>query len=146
MKHFGRRQLGGPNQLTDVRPYRTRVCWISTRPRPASDHLKGWGRLIHDTSHWVFQKRHPSFRPHDGGHAALEREMAAYASDKGWLQGALRPPVKVALPAADRDRAKLQRIEAGILRWTSKAKRAETALKKLRRQQKYYAAKCVDSV
>jgi hypothetical protein len=63
--------------------YRARMCWASTKP--TTGHHKGWGRMIHDASHRVFRWRHPSFKPHDGGHATLEREMAEYVMRKGWL-------------------------------------------------------------
>lgn len=82
-RHFGRRALGSPNQLWNVAPIRTRRCWVS--PRPTTGHLRGWGRLIHDVAHIVFRHRHPSFRPHAGGHAQLEREVAEYVVAKGWL-------------------------------------------------------------
>lgn len=36
---------------------------------------------------------------------------------------------------------KLSKIEAAMKRWTSKRKRAETALKKLKKQQAYYLKK-----
>ena len=44
-----------------------------------------------------------------------------------------------AKPPVDRQARELPRIEAGIQRWTTKAKRAETALKKLRKRRAYYA-------
>src|SRR5215510_11868328 len=38
-----------------------RRCWISTRALPASQLNRGWARLIHDISHRIFARRHPSF-------------------------------------------------------------------------------------
>ena len=91
-RHFGAKALGGPNMLYDARWRRpTRRCWIS--PRPTKGHDKGWGRLIHDASHIIFRRRHPSFRPHDGGHARLEREIAQYVVAQGWLTGSLKTKV-----------------------------------------------------
>jgi hypothetical protein len=88
VRHFGRIGLGSPNQRwhADLARWgwtKGRRVWISSKP--TTDHYKGWGRLIHDVSHLVFRYRHPSFKPHDGGHATLEREMAEYAVAKGWL-------------------------------------------------------------
>ena len=111
-----------------------RKCWLS--PRPTTGHHRGWGRLIHDVSHWIFERRHPGFRPHAGGHARLEREIAAYVVGCGWLAGALvkaQPPTSRADELADR----LARIEARIARWEGKRKRAETALRKLAVRRRY---------
>lgn len=111
-----------------------RRCWASTKP--SSGHGNGWGRMIHDASHEIFEVRHPRARPHDGGHATLEREMAAYVEARGWLVQTAKPVT----PKLDAT-AKLARIEAAIIRWNAKRKRAETALKKLHRKAKYYRGK-----
>lgn len=114
---------------------RARVCWASTIPRPGNDPNKGWPRLIHDVSHSIFRRRHPSFRPHDGGHATLEREIAEYVVAQGWMiDHALMPKGKPKPLKADAHAAKLARIEAAIVRWTAKQRRAENALRKLKRQ------------
>jgi hypothetical protein len=105
---------------------KARVCWAATKP--TTGHHKGWGRLVHDASHKIFQHRHPNARPHDGGHAALEREMAQYVVARGWLE----PKAKPARPSTiERRTARLARTEAALIRWESKRKRAETAIKKL---------------
>jgi hypothetical protein len=106
--------------------------WISTKP--TTGHHKGWGRLIHDVSHIVFARRHPSFRPHDGGHAALEREVAEYVVAKGWLEP------KPAKPEPDQRSIRYARVCERLKKWESKAKRAETAIKKLRRAKARYEA------
>lgn len=113
-------------------------CWASTKPTVG--HRKGWGRLIHDASHDVFARRHPHARPHDGGHATLECEMAAYvAARPEWLHGKLEPVKRVTVRP---DNAiKLARVEAAIIRWDAKARRAKTALAKLNRKAKYYRSK-----
>lgn len=134
VRHFGRKELGSAHQLSDVRPYPVRICWISKQSTSATNHFKGWGRLIHDTSHHVFRRRHPTFRPHDGGHAVLELEMAAYVVAKGWLDGILRPSEKPKPNTAQRRRVRLLQIENNLARWASKLRRAENALRKLKRQ------------
>lgn len=98
IRHFGKISLAPVNRqiqfqqlyipkrkqsLTAKNRGTARKCWASSKP--TSGHHKGWGRMIHDASHKVFRYRHPSFRPHDGGHATLEREMAEYVMKKGWL-------------------------------------------------------------
>lgn len=129
-KKFGKKSLGPVTMTFNVTPYATRRCWLSPQPTRGSNHDKGWGRLIHDMSHWIFHKRHPHFRSHDGGHSTLEREIAEYVVAAGWLDGKLKPAVKTK-PTID---IKLQRIEANITRWESKHRRAMNALKKLKRK------------
>lgn len=106
-----------------------RRCWASTTP--TSSHLKGWGRLIHDASHYVFECRHPSARPHDGGHAQLECQMAHYVAQHGLLE---RIATK---PKPSKRKSYAERIEHTrelMNRWERRAKRASTAIRKLRRR------------
>lgn len=117
-----------------IRDFRTaaRTCWASSTP--TSSHLKGWGRLIHDASHYVFERRHPSARPHDGGHAQLECQMAHYVAKHGLID---RLAPKPTLKRVSVDRAvKLAQTDASIKRWQTKAKRAATALRKLNQRRK----------
>lgn len=130
--HFGRKELGSVNQLYDAPLWRVRACWVTRKP--TGGHFKGWGRLVHDVAHYIFRRRHPSFAPHAGGHAALEIEIAQYVVAKGWLEGALAPPKKAKTGTAAARIDRLNRISAGIKRWESKERRAANALKKLRRQ------------
>jgi hypothetical protein len=119
---------GGRRITTNRR--QARRCWASTTP--TSSHLKGWGRLIHDASHYVFEKRYPSARPHDGGHAQLECKMAHYVASRGML--ADYPATK---PKATKRKTYAERIahtNALMARWETKAKRAATALRKLKRR------------
>lgn len=129
LRRFGQPKDGAVDHM--VRPVTWvpplgRTCWASAKP--TRGHFKGWGRLIHDISHLVFRARHPSFRPHDGGHARLEREVAAYVAAVGWLT----PKAPVVRRATAED--KLAVIDASVKRWTTKARRAATALAKLRRR------------
>jgi len=112
---------------------RARTCWASTKP--TTGHGKGWGRMIHDASHYVFEKRHPSARPHDGGHSRLEREMADYVATVGWIERA--EAIKRAAKVKHGRPSYAERIEhtrALMARWERKAKRAGTALRKLKRR------------
>jgi hypothetical protein len=125
-RKFGGTIHGSPAMNGPVRSLRVRSCWITRKP---STLYRGWQRLAHDISHSIFRRRHPSFKPHDGGHATLEREIAEHILAAGWLSGSLRP---VAAPKPTTD-DKLSKLDARIARWETKAKRAETALRKLRR-------------
>lgn len=108
-----------------------RTCWASTTP--TRSHFKGWGRIIHDASHYVFGKRHPSARPHDGGHAQLETQMAHYVVKHNLIERmAPKPPKRVKVDTS----VKLAHTDAAIKRWQTKAKRAATALRKLNQRRK----------
>lgn len=132
-RHFGGLSLGGPNMLGPVRfNGEVRRCWIISRTNAGLE--KGWPRLVHDVSHRIFERRHPNFRPHAGGHATLEREIAEFVVQSRWLEGTLkpRPPAK---PTVSERRAKrIAQTEAAIARWQSKRRRADMALKKLSRR------------
>jgi hypothetical protein len=110
-----------------------RKCWASSKPTRSADHDHGWGRMIHDASHYVFRLRHPNARPHDGGHAKLEREMAEYAATRLIPAFIEHQTVKKVRPTLSEKVAHTQDL---IIRWERKAKRADTALKKLRRRLK----------
>lgn len=131
-RHFGSPELGGPLAVRSRFSGKARRCWIS--PQATAGHFKGWGRLIHDVSHTIFRRRHPGWRPHDGGHAALEAEIAAYVSGSGWLTGTLKAIQSPLQTTAEKRADKLARIETRLKSWTTKAKRADTAIKKLKRQ------------
>lgn len=132
-RHFGGVGFGGPHMDAAARfNGKVRRCWIS--PRTNAGLNKGWQRLVHDVSHRIFALRHPSFRPHDGGHATLEREMAQHAVQSGWLAGKLKPKVHARPTPAERRDGRIAHVQAAIARWQSKRKRAETALRKLQRQ------------
>jgi len=135
-KHFGHRKHGGPSARTARFSGRARRCWIATKPDAGLS--RGWERLAHDTSHRIFRARHPSFRPHDGGHATLEREVAAWIVTQGFLSGSLRT-VRAKQKPTPIDH--IASIDDKIARWERKAKRAATALKKLERRRKYYETK-----
>lgn len=136
VRRFGKMGLGSPNQtraasLNDwgISVHQGRRCWASTAPTAGHNHYNGWGRLIHDVSHIVFARRHPTFRPHDGGHAALEREIAAYVVRKGWLE----PKRKEAPSEAALAQQKHERLLIRLKRWEAKQRRAANAIKKLKR-------------
>lgn len=96
---------------------------------------RGWCDFVHELSHTLHRRLHPGCRPHGIEHGRLERRLIQYVLDHGWLDGRLRPPPpKPPRPAADPRLVKHQRTLEGIKRWTTKHKRATTALRKLAQQ------------
>jgi hypothetical protein len=131
--HFGAVRLGGPHMTRAARfNGRVRRCWITSTTNAGL--RKGWQRLVHDVSHRIFAQRHPSFRPHAGGHPRLEYEIASHVIGEGWLTGTLRPKAARKLTVAERRAQAIARTESAIARWDSKLRRAQTALRKLRRR------------
>jgi hypothetical protein len=98
---------------------------------------QGWRDLVHDLSHW-FDYIANGKSEHSRHHARLEARMVREVISRGWLDGKLRDEPKPAPATDDKRRVKLERIEAARVRWERKLKRAENALKKLTRQQRYY--------
>jgi hypothetical protein len=132
-RHFGSPSLGGPSMTRAAKfSGKVRRCWISTQVTCGLQ--RGWQRLVHDVSHEIFALRHPSFRPHAGGHATLERQIAAYVIHSGWLDGRLRPKVPRIPSKHERREKSIERTECAIARWDAKRRRADNALKKLRRR------------
>lgn len=104
--------------------------WNGMRLNPG----RGWSALVHGLSHSFHRRLHPGTRPHAIEHGRLERRMIQYVLDHGWLDGKLKPKPKAPpKPAPDPRQVKLQRTLEGIKRWTTKQKRATTALSKLER-------------
>ena len=98
---------------------------------------RGWQAMVHDLSHYLHTRLHPGKTAHHMTHAWLEREMISHVVTSGWLDGKLRSTAKAkAKPPVQEIRA--ARIEARIVAWERKQKRAETALGKLYRQRRYY--------
>lgn len=94
----------------------------------------GWPTLVHALSHDLGGG-------HSKKHARLEARMIREVLKRGWLDGTLKTEPKPEPTAADRDAKRLAQVEAGIERWERKRKRAETALRKLRRRRNYYLTK-----
>jgi len=132
-RHFG--------ALSDGRVFRPstykgkilpRRCWTSTKP--TWGHHKGWGRLVHDTSHEVFRFQYPTKQPHDPLHARWEADFAEYVASNDWLQGGLKPPAKAKPTKEEARTKKIASVEARMKAWETKLKRTTTALRKLRAQ------------
>jgi hypothetical protein len=117
----------------DARDHGARKCWASSKPTRGNN--TGWGRLIHDIGHMVYRYRHPGNRPHGAGEEAIETHVAYYVRfQTDWLTGGL----------AEKPRQKPHKIpmlEERLANWEAKQRRAETAIKKLNKQLKYYRSK-----
>lgn len=112
-----------------------RRCWVAASP-PFNTVHRGWRRLVHDVSHRVWTREAPKARAHGKHHATLELEMSRYVLARGWLTGTLKAAEhRRPAPTADQ---KLARTLAALKRWETKRRRAETAMKKLRRRVRYY--------
>lgn len=100
---------------------------------------RGWHDLVHHVSHRCHARLYPGEKAHDefGRHAFLEKQMIQHVIASGWLDGKLRRD-RPAKPKPDVRAIRHQRVVARIEAWESKRKRAETALRKLRRQRRYY--------
>jgi hypothetical protein len=145
-RHFGNKKYASnPARFRRPKSVTGSRSWIDKKG--INDLNKGWRRLIHDTSHILFSRRYPQKRPHDPLHAALELQVAQFVVrefiEKPALQaagaalGAIFTETKS--ETVKRQRAvRYGRILERIDNWEKKKKRAETALKKLYKQKKYY--------
>ena len=94
----------------------------------------GWHHLVHQVSHWAVRHYWPKAPGHGLCHAWIESELAAYAI-KNLIDGQLQRPEK---PKADPVEVRRERVDVAVKRWEGKLRRAENALRKLRKQERYY--------
>jgi hypothetical protein len=128
----------GPFQITSGNRY-SYIRWGTKRGEGRIFYVnpkRGWHHLVHDISHMAFRQLHPTLKPHDWRHAALERQLITAVVIKGWLSGSLRRTVTKTAP--DVQTVRYQRVLARIKAWESKRARAENALKKLAQKRAYY--------
>lgn len=97
---------------------------------------QGWPQFVHFLSHRFDHSLRPD-SGHDADHARLELRMIKQVIRRGWLAGRLNQNTA---PREPRDLKSLRRdrVLAGIKRWETKLKRAQTALRTLRRRARYY--------
>ena len=94
---------------------------------------QGWHDINHDFTHWI--ERRTTGEAHSDHHLQLEREGALMIRRRFLTEG---PEPKVEKPKRDLVAERAARVDAGIDRWEKKLKRAQTALKKLKRKKRYY--------
>jgi len=118
--------LSGARRLVSQRYSRHRNGVFYVNPE------KGWKSLCHSLSHWATYKWYGE--AHGPRHAYIEKVLVDYVA-KNFLNGQLRKEPKPKVPAK---LLRASRISERIKLWEAKAKRAERALAKLRRQARYY--------
>jgi len=130
------------NRNTWVRARRVNGAWervLVVNP----EH--GWHDLVHLLSHYCHERTaHDGEHGHNAAHARAEMRMIKEVVRRGWLDGKLKDEPKPEPPPIDPRAVKLERTDASIARWEAKLRRAENALKKLRRRKRAmerYAAK-----
>lgn len=99
---------------------------------------QGWREFIHDLSH-LFADRANGREGHSKFHAKFEAKLIREVIRRGWLEGKLKTKEAAPKPAPTGDALRMQKVaraDAAIKRWTTKAKRAETALRKLNRSRR----------
>lgn len=93
---------------------------------------QGWHDINHDMGHWL--ERQMTGGAHTDQQLRLERDGATLIVRKFLRDEPYVEPKKARNRVAER----AARVEAGIKRWEAKLRRASTALKKLKKQQRYY--------
>jgi hypothetical protein len=120
----------GPVRVTSGRRY----TWIRHGVLVVNPE-HGWKGLVHLLSHYCHDRSvGADEQGHNAAHARAELRMIKEVIKRGWLAGTLVPKPKPAPVPIDKHAEKVARTEAAIKRWTTKQKRAETALRKLRRR------------
>jgi len=92
---------------------------------------QGWHDINHDMAHFI--ERRKTGGAHTSSQLRRERN-GAHLIVRRFLE--TEPPPKKAKP--DMVIVRAARVDAGIKRWEAKLRRASTALKKLKKQQRYY--------
>jgi hypothetical protein len=96
----------------------------------------GWHHLVHTVSHWA-NRYFWSAPEHGLHHAWLEGELTDYAVNN-LIAGQLRKPEKPKQPV-DLIEIRRKRVAASLQRWETKLRRAENAIRKLKRKEARYA-------
>ena len=99
----------------------------------------GWHQIVHSISHWAQQRYWPKADGHGALHAWIEKELADYAI-KNFLDGQLK---KAPAPEVDKIAVRAAAVAKRIKVWEAKRRRADTALRKLRKQERYYGRRSV---
>lgn len=104
------------------------------RVNPNGRHFGGWRDIVHGVSHWAHRRFWPKEDPHASRHHWMERELVDFAV-ANFLAGQLARPEP---PAPDRKAARASSVAARLKTWEAKRRRADNALRKLRKQARYY--------
>ena len=135
VRKFGSKKFV-PTYASAMKPRRRpRKCWIALSGN-VSGLSRGWRRMIHDTSHRVYRYRYPSQHfSHSAKQAELELEMINYVKSSGWLEGSLKPQVKI-LSKEEKKLEKVEHFKKLLNKWEAKQKFASTFVKKYKQRLK----------
>ena len=128
------RKRGAPLGNANTRYWKTKVrkCWLSLNG-DTNDLHKGWRRLIHDVSHYVYHFRFPNnSEGHNIAQAKIEQEMAQFVIDSGWLDGKLKSKPKPKPTKDEKQTAKTKNLIKLIRSWERKETTAKTYIRKYR--------------
>ena len=127
LKVYRIRKRGTKTWKTEVRK-----CWLSLNG-DTNSLSKGWRRLVHDVSHYVYYFRFPNnSQDHNIAQAKIEQEMAQFVIDSGWLDGKLKSKPKPKPTKDEKQTAKSKTLIRLIRSWETKESRAKTYIKKYR--------------
>jgi hypothetical protein len=95
----------------------------------------GWRQLVLWTAMYAAKVYHrENFASMEGTSERFALAMTRELIKRGWLGGPLQPEPKPRLTTDQKRKARLKQIDAGLKRWGTKRKRAETAIKTLTRE------------
>jgi hypothetical protein len=100
---------------------------------------RGWHSINHDMSHFIHWKK--TGLSHKGGHMSVERDGAELIRRRFLESG---PKPKKAKPEVSLVAKRAASVDRRIVGWETKLKRAKTALKKLKKQKRYYVKKLAE--
>jgi len=111
---------------------RVRKCWLSLNG-DTNSLSKGWRRLVHDVSHYVYYFRFPNnSQDHNIAQAKIEQEMAQFVIDSGWLDGKLKSKPKPKPTKDEKQTSKTKNLIKLIRSWERKETTAKTYIRKYR--------------
>lgn len=131
--------------------------WMN-KHRIVGNSYQGWHDVIHDWSHDIHQSLYPNEKQHGPHQSYIERMMVEEVLAQGWLNQIepieavpvvieeapstkteiAKAEIVVVKPVKDIQRERHEKVLKSLKRWEAKLRRAETAIKKLKRQAKYY--------
>lgn len=138
VRAFWKQEMGKPF------PYKIRIgsgnrnTWLQGRVFTVNPNA-GWSDINHDMSHFIHWRK--TGLSHKGGHMSVERDGAALIRRRFLESG---PKPEKAKPEVSLVAKRAASVDRRIVGWEKKLKRAKTALKKLKKQKRYYVKKLAD--
>lgn len=126
----GKVKLTSGNRYTYVRGG---ILYVNPNEKNWTGKNGGWHEIVHGLSHHAARRLWNE--AHGPRHAFIERELIDYVVSHGFLDGKLKRESKPKLPVKE---ARYTSILTRIKKWETKLKRADTALRKLRRAKARY--------